>query len=210
MTPASFTSDVAHALLISALLAFFFSETLGRFWNRYRAGLLGATIGVLLSIIPLPWQPAFYTRAILGDPGALGWLFYAYLLVHSVSPKLLLSDIEIRILSVTALIGGLLIYPASVGITGWPDIYNSGFSGYLPLVGSLVLAGWFLWRNLLLSAACMGFGFFLYSLDLHESANLWDCYFDVPTIFVSMWILAEWGWHHWRGNAPDIRSGTGD
>lgn len=196
-------SETAHILLLVAVLAWTGTRLSG---GSRRGGLLGLALGAALSALPGEWNPAFHTRALLGDLSALGWVLLAHLLLRSAWGKSLLSDGEDRALAWPAVIGATLIYPASLGVPGVPDFYNADFGGFALPGAALLLAGFYLWRGFLVAAAGVAFGLFLYGLRLHESANLWDCLIDLPSVVVSLAILVRWAASPHRR----LRSGADD
>ncbi len=182
-------SDIAHILLLVAVLAWAGARLSG---GSRRGGLLGFALGAILSVLPGEWNPAFHTRALIGDPSALGWVFLVHLLLRSVWGKSLLSEGEDRALAWPAVIGAALIYPASFGVPGAPDFYNADFGGFALPGAALLLAGLYLWRGFPVAAAGIAFGLLLYGLRFHESANLWDSLIDFPAVVVSVAILVRW------------------
>lgn len=185
-------SDLAHVLLLVALLSYLGSKVFDGWLGPQRGALAGFSIGAFLSILPEPVDPAFYTRAIIGDPGALGWVFLIALLLKSVWRKDWLSQRESRLLALVAFAGAVSIYPGSLGVPGAPDFYNSNLGGSLLPSVTLGFALFAIWRGFFISAAAAGSGLALYGLDLHESANLWDCLIDFPSVLVSLVILVRW------------------
>lgn len=184
-------SDLAHWLLLAALLARVGEKTLGRPWGARRGAAIGLAIAVLLSLLPGGWNPAFHTRALLGDPGALGWIFLLHLLFDSLAGKKLLSRGEGEALAWPALVGAALIYPASLGVPGAPDFYKADFGGFALPGAALALALFYLGRGFFVAATGVAGGLLLYGFRLHESANLWDCLFDLPSVLVAIVILAR-------------------
>ncbi len=73
------------------------------------------------------WTPSFYTRALLGDPAALGWIYLLHLLLRSTGGPQLLARAEARALAVSAVAGACLICPPSLGVPWAPDFYNADF-----------------------------------------------------------------------------------
>jgi len=187
-------SETGHLLLVVSVLAW----AGGRILGSQRGALLGFAIGAVLSVLTGEWSPTFYTRALFGDLSALSWVFLAHLLLVSVFGKESLAPPEFRALALPAVIGAFLIYPATLGIPGAPDFYNADFGGFALLSASLVAVALYLKRGFFVAAAGVGFGFFLYGLDLHESANLWDCLIDFPSVIVSGVILVKWTRAHRR------------
>ncbi len=182
-------SEMGHVLLLVAVLAWAGAGLSG---GSRGGAWIGFALGAMLSLLPGEWNPAFHTRAILGDPSALGWVYLVHLLLHSVRGTSLLSKREARTLAWPAVLGAVLIYPASLGVPGAPDFYNADFGGYALPTAALLLAGYCLWRRFLVAAAGLAFGLLLYGLRLHESANLWDCLIDLPSVIVSVAILVRW------------------
>lgn len=185
-------SELAHLLLLAALAAWagrlvFGSERAGR-----TGAFLGAILGLGLSAIESEWVPSFSTRALLGDPGALGWIYLLHLLLRSTGAGILLRRVEARALATPAVVGACLIYPASLGVPWAPDFYNSDFGGFALPTACLGLAVFYWRRGWNAALAGTAFGLLLYGLELHESANLWDCLFDLPSVLVSAVILLRW------------------
>jgi hypothetical protein len=207
MTPGSLIlSDLAHVLLLVTLLAHLGRKVAGDRFGRRRGALIGFAMGAALSALPGEWNPAFYTRAILGDPGALGWLLLLHGLSWTIRERSLLSTKELRWLAMAALVGAILIYPASLGVPGAPDFYQADFGGFALPTAMMVFGLISLWRGSLFAAAGIVFALLLYGLDLHESANLWDCLIDFPSVVVSLVILVKWARAHLRLRAERDRA----
>ena len=67
-----------------------------------------------------------------------------------------------------------------------------------------------LWRGFFVAAAAVISGLLLYGLDLHESANLWDCLIDFPSVVVSVVILVKGAiQRHHRPSFGDVQAGGG-
>jgi hypothetical protein len=201
-TGALMLSDLAHVLLLVTLLAHLGRRVAGDRFGRRRGAWVGFALGAALSVLPGEWNPAFYSRAILGDPGALGWLLLLHWLSRTLRERSLLSTGELRFLAMAALAGAILIYPASLGVPGAPDFYQADFGGFALPTSMMVLGLIFLWRGFFMATAGVVFALLLYGLDLHESANLWDCLIDFPSVVVSVVILVKWARSHQR-----LRSG---
>ncbi len=190
-------SELGHVLLFVALISHLGLKLSARQGGRVGAWI-GFALGALASLLPGEWNPAFYTRAILGEPGALGWLLMLHWLAVTLRGRRLLAPRDLRAVAIVALGGAVLIYPASLGVPGWPDFYQADFGGFaLPTVAlgfGLVSA----WRGRWAATAGVSLGLLLYGLDLHESANLWDCLFDFPSVVASVVILIQWVRSHRR------------
>jgi hypothetical protein len=207
MTPGALVlSDLAHVLLLVTLLAHLGRKLAGDRFVRCRGALIGFALGAALSVLPGEWNPVFYTRAILGDPGALGWLLLLNWLSWTVRDRPLLSTNELRWLAMAALTGAILIYPASLGVPGAPDFYQADFGGFALPTAMMGFGLICLWRGYLVAVAGIAFALLLYGLDLHESANLWDCLIDFPSVVVSVVILVKWARAHHRLRAERDRA----
>lgn len=182
-------SELAHLLLLAALAAWAGKSVFGSDRAGRAGAVLGAILGPGLSAIGPEWVPSFYTRSLLGDPGALGWIYLLHLLLRSAGGPRLLARAEARGLAIQAVAGACLIYPASFGVPWAPDFYNSDFGGFALPTACLGLAVFDWRRGWNAAVAATAFGLLLYGLDLHESANLWDCLFDFPSALVSAAIL---------------------
>lgn len=186
-------SELGQVLLLAAVAAWVAKRVFG----SDRAGRAGAVLAVILGLGPLvlgpEWTPSFYTRALLGDPAALGWIYLLHLLLRSTGGPQLLARAEARALAVSAVAGACLICPPSLGVPWAPDFYNADFGGFALPTASLAIAAFFGWRGWNVAAAGTAFGLLLYGLELHESANLWDCLFDFPSVLVSLVIVVRWG-----------------
>lgn len=186
-------SELGHVLLLAAIAAWAGKRVFG----SDRAGRAGAFLGAILglgSLVLRPeWTLSFYTRALLGDPVALGWIYLLHLLLRSTGGPQLLGRAEARALAVSAVAGACLIYPASFGVAGAPDLYRMGFGGFMLPTLCLAVAACFFWRGWNVAVAGTAFGLLIYGLELHESANLWDCLFDFPSVLVSLVIVVRWG-----------------
>lgn len=199
-------SDLAHVLLLVTLLAHLGRKIAGDRFGRRRGAVIGFALGAALSVLPGEWNPAFYTRAILGDPGALGWLLLLHWLSRTVLNRTLFAVGELRWLAMAALTGAILIYPASLGVPGAPDFYQADFGGFALPTAVMSFGLICLWRGYLVAAAGVVFALLLYGLDLHESANLWDCLIDFPSVVVSVVILVKWARAHHRLRAERDRA----
>jgi hypothetical protein len=211
MTPgALIVSDLAHVLLLVALLAALGRKLASDRFGRRRGMWVGFALGAGLSLLPGEWNPAFYSRAIVGDPGALGWVLLLNWLSWTVRERSLLSPRELRFLAMAALAGAILIYPASLGVPGAPDFYRSDFGGFALPTAMMGLGLICLWRGFFVAAAAVISGLLLYGLDLHESANLWDCVIDFPSVVVSVVILVKGAiQRHHRPSFGDVQAGGG-
>ncbi len=204
MNPMHLISEAGHLLLLAAVTGW-----VGRrVWGTEHGGKVTASVGIVLGLGTMgmapEWSPAFATRALFGDFGALSWIYLFHWLGHSLGGRSVLSVGEKRILASSAVLGACLIYPASFGVPGAPDFYRFGFGGLALPTASLVFAGILGWRGGTASALCIAFGLTLYGLELHESANLWDCLFDLPSVIVSLAILFRWG----RTSLRRLRAGA--
>jgi len=199
-------SDLAHVLLLVTLLAHLGKNLAGDRFGRRRGALIGLALGGALSVLPGEWNPAFYTRAIFGDPGALGWLLLLHWLLRTVWDRSLIPAAELGWLAMAALTGAILIYPASLGVPGAPDFYQADFGGFALPTAMMGFGLICLWRGYLVAAAGVVFALLLYGLDLHESANLWDCLIDFPSVVVSVVILVKWARAHQRLRAERDRA----
>lgn len=180
-------SEAGHILLAVSLFAW-----LGRLISKsHRGAVIGFVIGAILSVLPLEYSPQFYTRSVLGDLSALFWLFLIHLLCRSIYGVSVIPRKQGRVISIAALVGGMLIYPASLG-AHWPDFYRLGFDSDILIYA---FAAWALvyllrgryWISLWVVIALLGFG-----LRLHESLNFWDCLFDYPSFVVATVVLIRW------------------
>jgi hypothetical protein len=205
-TGALILSDLAHALLLVTLLAHLGRKVAGDRFGRHRGAWVGFALGAALSVLPGEWNPAFYSRAIVGDPGALGWLLLLHWLSWTFRDRPLLSTNELRWLAVAAFTGAMLIYPASLGVPGAPDFYQADFGGFALPTAMMGFGLISLWRGSFFAAAGIVFALLLYGLDLHESANLWDCLIDFPSVVVSVVILVKWARAHLRLRAERDRA----
>lgn len=199
-------SEAGHLLLVAAVAVHCFARLFPRDSNGCHPAWLGVALVAMLSAAPVSWNPTFYTRAAVGDLGALGFLYLLHLFLRSLYGRTLLRPPEFRALAIPALLGAALIYPASLGVPGWPDYYNSDFGGYVLPSATLLLAVFYLWRGFFVAAAGAGFGLFLYGLALHESANLWDCLIDFPSVVVSAIALVKWSLAHRRLRSGEVES----
>lgn len=187
-------SDLAHVLLLVALLSHLGGRLLGGLLGPRQGALIGFAIGALLAILPEGISPVFYTRALIGDPGALSWTFLLVLLMRSVWQVEFLPRREARALALVAVVGAIAIYPGSLGVPGMPDFYKADFGGGVLPSATLGFALFSIWRGFPVAAATASLGLVLYGMGLHESANLWDCLIDFPSVVVAVVILVRWGW----------------
>lgn len=183
-------SELAHDVFVVALLAHLGARIFS-IWGGRNGARLGFALGALLTVLPGVWNPAFHTRSLLGEPGALGWLLMLHWLSLSLRGVRLLPERDLRALAMGAVAGAVLIYPASLGVPGWPDFYSADFGGFVLPSAALGFALICLWRGLRGAAIGVVWGLVLYGFDLHESANLWDCLIDFPSVVVSIVILTK-------------------
>jgi hypothetical protein len=198
-------SELAHLLLVAAIAAWASKRVFG----SDRAGRIGALLATILGVGPLAigpeWGPSFYTRALVGEPGALGWIYLLHLLLRATGAGTMLQRAEATALALSATTGACLIFPASFGVPWAPDFYNADFGGFALPTACLAMAAFFWWRGWIVAVAGIAFGLLSYGLRLHESANLWDCLFDFPSVLVSLVILLRW----MRGSLRRLRSCAG-
>ncbi|MEC5127148.1 hypothetical protein VSU19_10340 [Verrucomicrobiales bacterium BCK34] len=177
-------SEAGHILLLVSILAW-----LGQLLLRsYRGAVIGFAVGAVLSVLPMEYSPQFYTRSVLGDLSALSWVFLIHLLSRSVYGVNLVSPGQGGVVALVAVVGGLLVYPASLGAP-WLDFYRLGFDSVFLIYSFAGAALVFILRGrfvvaLWLVMALMGYGFCLL-----ESLNFWDCLFDYPSFVVASGIL---------------------
>lgn len=177
-------SEAGHILLLVSILAW-----LGQLLLRsYRGTVIGFAVGAVLSVLPMEYSPQFYTRSVLGDLSVLSWVFLIHLLSRSVYGVNLVSSGQGVVVALVAVVGGLLVYPASLGAP-WPDFYRLGFDSEFLIYSFAGAALVFILRGrfvvaLWLVMALMGYGFCLL-----ESLNFWDCLFDYPSFVVASGIL---------------------
>lgn len=198
----SVVSELGQMLLLAALAGSVGKCVSGSDLAGRACAILAVIVGLLPWVPGLDWTPSFYSRALLGDPAALGWVFLLHLLLWSIGGPRLLGRAEARALAVSAVAGACLIGPSSLGVPWAPDFYDAGFDGPALPTASLALAIFFAWRGWNVAVAGTAFGLLLYGLQLHESANLWDCLFDFPSVLVSLVILVRWG----AGSLRSLRS----
>ncbi|MDB4359043.1 hypothetical protein N9Z18_02255 [Verrucomicrobiales bacterium] len=198
---AQVVSESGHILLLVSVLAW-----LGRaILKSPRGAVIGFAIGAVLSVLPLEYSPQFYTRSVLGDLSALSWLFLVHLLCRSIYGVTAVPLEQGRAMSVFAVLGGLLIYPASLGAP-WPDFYRLGFDSDTLIYSVAVWALVYVWHRcywigVWVVVALLGFG-----LSLLESLNFWDCLFDYPSFVVAFFVLWRWVVNRSRGK-PDLAQG---
>lgn len=197
-------SELAHVLFVVALMAHVGARIPTR-WGARGGAWLGFALGAGLTVLPGGWNPAFHTRALLGEPGALGWLLMLHWLSVNLRGCHILSERDLRALAMAAFTGAGLIYPVSLGVPGWPDFYSADFGGFVLPSAALGFALFCLGRGLLGAAIGVAWGLVLYGFDLHESANLWDCLIDFPSVVVSSVVLVKGVIAHRR-----LRSGRDD
>ena len=191
-------SELAHAVLVVVLTSYLGSRIFAGWRGRRGGAWLGFALGALLWLLPGEWNPAFHTRAVLGDPGAMGWLLLCHWLAGLLSGRRLVPVADLRALAIAVCAGAVLIYPASLGVPGWPDFYQADFGGFALPAAALGFGLVCVWRGRLAAAAGVSLGLLIYGLDLHESANLWDCLFDFPSAVASVVILVRWARAHRR------------
>jgi hypothetical protein len=91
-----------------------------------------------------------------------------------------------------------------------PDFYRADFGGFALPTAMMGLGLICLWRGFFVAAAAVISGLLLYGLDLHESANLWDCLIDFPSVVVSVVILVKGAiQRHHRPSFGDVQAGGG-
>lgn len=141
----------------------------------------------LLLMLPLGGDPAWYAvRGIFGDSSITALLFYiAFILQQNFSWQLCRPD-ELLLLRRLLVMTALLLYPFALGLTQF-DSYSLGyanpwFAGILFIVALL-----FWWRRYYFLAISLTASVAAWSLQMLESANLWDYLLD--PVFVVLLLL---------------------
>ena len=166
-----------------------------------------ARIAIVLAAGVLAFLPfgglmlAGYLRAALGDLSIVSTALLLITLFQYVSGKRYMATNETGILMAAAVIAGVLLYPAALGLT-YLDPYALGyaspvFAGALLL---LALAAWYLrleWLVALLVVAVLA-----RLAGALESRNLWDYLIDPWLVLYGLLWLARWGLQRISRAAP--------
>ncbi|GEM_PF-1060342 len=187
-------SEISHVLLVVALL----SRLLRRLIGGRRGAWIGFALGAILTVLPPEYSPTFYTRGLLGELSALSLIFLAHFLVKGLYDYQLIPRREGYYLAVTGLTAAFMIYPASLGVNAFPDVYEFGYgsAGLISAMGGL--GAFFLWRGCPVAVTWIGLSFFLYGFRLHPSLNFWDSLIDLPSVMVCAGFLLHALWRRIR------------
>ena len=174
---------VGPVLLLSAVI--FCAFRLGDRKPLWRWGALMACSAVMLMKvggIPL----AGYVRAASGDLSITTLILLVGLLWRHLSGKDMLSDKDRAAALAFIALGGLLLYPMTLGMTPF-DPYRLGFASRPMCLVLLALAVWggIVRRG---AAVIIPVAVLAFNLQVLESSNLWDYLIDP-------WVTAyAWGW----------------
>lgn len=198
-------SEVTHVLLVVALC----SGLLRRLIGGRRGAWLGFALGAILTVLPTEYAATFYSRGLLGELSALSLVFLAHFLAKELCDVPLISRREGYYFAITGLTAAVLIYPASLGVNAFPDVYESGYRSGALIVVVGGLGAFFLWRRCPAAVVWTGMSLFLYGFRLHPSLNFWDCFVDLPAVVVCAGFLV----HEFRRRMWDrsklLREGEG-
>ena len=141
----------------------------------------------LLLMLPLGGNPAWYAvRGILGDSSIMALLFYiAFILQQNFSWQLCRPD-ELLLLRRLLVMTALLLYPLALGLTQF-DSYSLGYANPWLLATLFIIALLLWWRRYYLLAISLTASVAAWSLQMLESANLWDYLLD--PVFVVLLLL---------------------
>lgn len=166
-----------------------------------------ARIAIVLAAGALAFLPfgglmlAGYLRAAMGDLSIVSTALLAIAALQYVNGKRHMPDNQVAILAATAVLAGVLLYPAALGLTYF-DPYALGyaspvFAGALLL---LALAAWYLrleWLVALLVIAVLA-----RLANALESRNLWDYLIDPWLVLYCLLWLARSGLRRFSRAAP--------
>jgi len=141
---------------------------------------------------------AGYLRAAMGDLSIVTSALLCISLVGYVAGKRYLPDNQTRILMATAVLAGVILYPAALGLTYF-DPYALGYASpvFVGVVLALGIAAWYLrleWLVALLVVAALA-----RLANGLESRNLWDYLIDPWLVLFALLWLAYRGLRLKRG-----------
>ena len=141
----------------------------------------------LLLMLPLYGDPAWYAvRGIFGDSSITALLFYiAFILQQNFSWHLCRPD-ELLLLRRLLVMTALLLYPLALGLTQF-DSYSLGYANPWLLAILFIIALLLWWRRYYFLAISLTASVAAWSLQMLESANLWDYLLD--PVFVVLLLL---------------------
>ena len=141
----------------------------------------------LLLMLPLYGDPAWYAvRGIFGDSSITALLFYiAFILQQNFSWQLCRPD-ELLLLRRLLVMTALLLYPLALGLTQF-DSYSLGYANPWLLAILFIIALLLWWRRYYFLAISLTASVAAWSLQMLESANLWDYLLD--PVFVVLLLL---------------------
>ena len=141
----------------------------------------------LLLMLPRGGNPAWYAvRGIFGDSSIMALLFYiAFILQQNFSWQFYRPD-ELLLLRRLLVMTALLLYPFALGLTQF-DSYSPGYANPWFLAILFIMALLFWWRRYYFLAISLTASVAAWSLQMLESANLWDYLLD--PVFVVLLLL---------------------
>lgn len=156
-----------------------------RWTQQPRAALMVLVLALGVACLPVKGLPiAAWIRGAIDDLSMISIMLLALACFSRVSGRPLMSVPEKRALQVIVLVAGVVLYPASLGMT-MTDPWQWGFEPrwMIALTGLLAVAvglagGWTL-------AILPGMATMAFVLGLKESANYWDYLID-PLLVITM------------------------
>lgn len=171
-------SDLCGLFGAAAAVAVVFLALPGVARLRRAHPLILLVVGVAAALAPVAALPAAgYLRGAVGD---LSLTTLLLLLRSLLRPVCGWGPVEPRnrlALQVLVAVGGLALYPLSLGLGG-PDPYRLGYAslGFLSALFLLAMVAWLLGLHLV--AACLALAVLAWALGACESRNLWDYLID--------------------------------
>ena len=175
--------------LISTLLANYVSNGLVKSHQSSSKRLLISLVLFIVLLLPLdsiflgnlPWKLPLisYVRAATGDLSISTFLLCLFGIGH-------FNNIRINKSSIFFIaICALAFYPLALGL-GMIDPYTWGYGSIIFVSSTALIAGTFIWRGNILAGMMIAIAMIAWTLQWHESTNLWDYLIDP---FLSTWAI---------------------
>lgn len=158
-------------------------------WMVRGSILLGLMVVAFIPVRGLPL--AGYVRGLTGDFSITTWILLVAVCVSRVTDRELYSARSKTVLMFLVLVGGVLLYPMTLGLT-YLDPYTLGYDSRPFLVVLFVLALWAVQKELYLIALCLSGSVLAHTMGILESRNLWDYLIDVWVVLYAVGFLSWW------------------
>lgn len=146
-----------------------------------------AAVSAVAAFAPIGALPlAGHLRGVVGDLSLITLVLLLIGLYRHVRGEGHVDARSSIALKSLAVVGGLFLYPMSLGLGAW-DPYRLGYGDpwFLAVLLAVALASLFLDCSFV--TACVALGVLAWSVGVHESRNLWDYLLD-PLLFA--WALS--------------------